>query len=397
MGDTRRGGIHHLTALFVKRVTAPGKYGDGNGLYLRVNDSGSKQWIQRLMVGGRRRELGLGGWPVVSLADAREAAMANRRAARQGEAPATGRRDSRDIPVFSAALVRRHAELSPGWSSDKFARQWLEMMRGHTRPLSARRIDQISAEDVREVILAVWQDKPPTGRKLKQRLADLFSWAMASGWRADNPVDVITPTLPRQGRTETHYASVPYAGVPAAMRAVLSARARLQTRLGLGLVILTASRTGEVRGARAEEFDLEAGIWTIPAARMKTRKEHRVPLSGQAAGLVRAALSAQLPRDEVVFAGQKGQMLSDAAFGAVMRRLGLAGVPHGFRTSFKTWAQEQAVDDAVSEAVLAHTIRNKVEAAYARSDLFARRVPVMQAWADYVVGSEGLFQKITTP
>ncbi len=374
-----------LTAAFVRSVRQPGLYWDEHGLVLRVKPSGYKQWIQRLFVHGKRRELGLGPVRLVTLAEARDAALANRKVARAGGDPrATPRRS---VPTFEQAAAKVFAMHRPTWT-DRHAGQWMSTLHMYAFPgVGRKRVDRISSADVMGVLLPIWNEKHQTAKRVRQRISTVMRWAIAQGYRVDNPAgDAIGAALPKPPRIQKHYKALPYGEVAAAVEAVRRAEARVAVKLGIEFLVLTACRSGEVRGTRWEEIDMEAGEWTIPAERMKSRREHRVPLSARAREIL-AEAKAYAPRSEWVFPSARGLVLSSFEFAGLLKALGIATVPHGFRSSFRDWAAERTdAPHAVMEAALAHAVRNRVEAAYARSDLFERRRVLMEQWAEYLAG-----------
>ena len=375
----------NLTAAFVRSVREPGLYWDEHGLVLRVKPSGYKQWIQRLFIHGKRRELGLGPVRLVTLAEARDAALANRKLARAGGDPRTKRRSS--VPTFERAAPKVFAMHRPTWT-DRHAGQWMSTLRTYAFPgIGGKRVDRIAPADVMGVLLPIWNEKHQTAKRVRQRISTVMRWAIAQGYRVDNPAgDAIGAALPRPPRVQKHYKALPYGEVAGAIDVIQRSEARVPVKLGFEFLVLTACRSGEVRGARWEEIDLEGGVWTIPAERMKSRREHRVPLSARAREIL-AEAKAHAPRSEWVFPSARGLVLPSFEFAGPLKALGIAAVPHGFRSSFRDWAAERTdAPHAVMEAALAHAVRNRVEAAYARSDLFERRRVLMDQWAEYLAG-----------
>ncbi|MDE0260132.1 MAG: tyrosine-type recombinase/integrase [Gammaproteobacteria bacterium] len=372
-----------LTAAFVRSVHEPGLYWDEHGLVLRVKPSGYKQWIQRLFIHGKRRELGLGSVRLVTLAEARDAALANRKVARAGGDPRTKRRSS--VPTFEQAAAKVFAMHRANWT-ERHAGQWIATLRTYAYPgIGGKRVDRIRSADVMGVLMPIWNDKYQTAKRVRQRISTVMRWAIAQGYRVDNPAgDAIGAALPKPPRVQKHYKALPYRKVAAAIEAVVGSEARLSVKLGIEFLVLTACRSGEVRGARWAEIDIEGGEWAIPAERMKSRREHRVPLSGRAREIL-AEAKAHAPRSELVFPSARGLVLPSFEFTGLLKALGVGAVPHGFRSSFRDWAAERTdAPRAVMEAALAHAVRNRVEAAYARSDLFERRRVLMEQWAEYL-------------
>ena len=375
-----------LTAAFVRTVQEPGLYWDEHGLVLRVKPSSYKQWIQRLFIQGKRRELGLGPVRLVTLAEARDAALANRKLARAGGDPMATQRTS--VPTFEQAAGKVLAMHRPAWKSAKHAGQWAATLRTYAYPkIGQKRVDRITTADVMGVLLPIWNEKHQTAKRLRQRIATVMKWAIAQGYRLDNPAgDAIGAALPKPTRIQPHYAALPYGEVATAIDAVRQSEATVPVKLGLEFLVLTACRSGEVRGARWEEMNLEGGEWTIPPERMKNQREHRVPLAQRAREIL-AEAKEHTAGSEWVFPSPTGLQLKDFNFSGLLRELGIAAVPHGFRSSFRDWAAECTdAPHAVMEAALSHVVRNKVEAAYARSDLFERRRALMEQWAEFLDG-----------
>ncbi|MYB05124.1 MAG: tyrosine-type recombinase/integrase [Gemmatimonadetes bacterium] len=378
-----------LTAAFVRSVREPGLYWDEHGLVLRVKPSGYKQWIQRLFIHGKRRELGLGPFRLVTLAEARDAAVANRKVARAGGDPRTKRHSS--VPTFEQAAAKVFAMHRANWT-ERHAGQWMATLRTYAYPgIGGKRVDRIRSADVMGVLMPIWNDKYQTAKRVRQRISTVMRWAIAQGYRVDNPAgDAIGAALPKPPRIQKHYKALPYDQVAGALATVRRSEARLSVKLGIEFLVLTAGRSGEVRGARWEEIDTRGGVWTIPAERMKSRREHRVPLSGRAVEVL-AEAKAHARRSECVFPSARGLALTSMDFSGLLKTLGIGAVPHGFRSSFRDWAAERTdAPHAVMEAALAHAVRDKAEAAYARSDLFERRRVLMEQWAEYLVnGTQG--------
>ncbi len=371
-----------LTAAFVKTAKA-GRHYDEHGLMLRVLPSGSRHWVWRGTVGGRRVDLGLGGYPYTSLAEARQKAFEYRKLARAGHDP----RAVKDAPpTFEAALEEVLAIQRPSWRpGSRSEAQWRASLRRYAFPrLGSMPVDQITTADVLAVLAPIWGTKRETARRVRQRIGAVMKWAVAQGHRTDNPAgDAIAAALPKGGAPRKHFRALPHAEVGAAIAEVWKSGAAVATKLALEFLILTAARSGEVRWARWDEIDDEAATWTIPADRTKSGREHRVPLSGRALAVLGVAEEFGDGSD-LVFPSPAGGVLSSSTLSKAIRDLELDCVPHGFRTSFRVWCGDTGVDREVAEAALAHVVRNKVEAAYARGTLFERRREVMEAWGDYV-------------
>lgn len=375
-----------LSAAFVRTVTAHGKYTDGHGLFLKVDTSGAKRWVQRIMIRGKRTEIGMGSASLVTLAEARETALQNRKLARAGGDPLQSKRASEALLTFEEASRKVHKIHEPTWRNKKHAAQFISTLETYTfRRIGKLKVSEVTTADVLAVLQPIWLEKPETARRVRQRIGTVMKWAVANGWRQDNPADAIAQALPKQDKTQAHRKALPYDKVPEFLDALKASDAGDATKLALELVILTASRSGEVRLAEWSEFDLDQAIWTRPAHRMKAKKEHRVPLSPRAVEVLSQARKLG-SGDGLVFPGTKyGKPLSDMTLSKLTKALGYDVDVHGFRTSFKTWTQERTnTPRDVAEAALAHTVKDKAEAAYARSDFFEKRRELMERWAEAI-------------
>ena len=375
-----------LSAAFIRNVNRPGRYGDGrggHGLSLLVkrtaNGRLSKTWAQRLRKHGKPFNVGLGIYPLVTLAEARQAALANRRALVQGHDPRGG-----GIPTFEQAaekVIRIHAATwTPGGKSEV---QWRASLRDYAMPILGHiRLDKITTADVLAVLLPIWNEKRETARRVRQRIGAIMKWAVAQNYRQDNPAgEAIGAALPKNGVHRQHHKALPHGEVGAAIQKVRQSGAYRATVLAFEFIVLTACRSGEVRGARWKEVDLSTATWTIPGKRMKTRREHRVPLSKRALQILNEAL-AFADGSGLVFPSLTGRTLSDSTISKLLREIGIPAVPHGFRSSFRDWCGDNGAAREVAEPCLAHTVKG-VEGAYFRSDLYARRAILMEEWAQY--------------
>ena len=385
----KKGGrrLHNaLSERTVRAAKAPGRYFDGQGLFLMVQPSGARSWVQRVTVKGRRMELGLGPYPVVTLKMAREAALTNRREIRNGENPKTIRRRERGVPTFAEAARKVFELRRPGWRNDKHAGQWIGSLEEFAFPrLGDRNMDEISTEDVIAVLSPIWHAKPTTAKRVRQRIGSVLTWAVAQGLRPDNPADAVKAVLARQSNGTTAQRSLPYAEVASAIEAVRTSQVAPVLKAAFEFLVLTAARAGEVRFATWDEIDLAAATWTIPAERMKAAREHRVPLSKRALDALGEARALRSRHGDLVFPSRGGRPLTERCFVQALGRLGIDATAHGFRASFRVWAQECTNSPReVCEAALAHTIKDKAEAAYARSDLFDKRRELMDGWARYL-------------
>ena len=374
-----------LSAAFI-RSAPPGRHADGNGLYLFVQPSGTRSWIQRLLVRGRRRELGLGSVALVPLAEAREKALANRKLAREGGDPLAEKRRSQGIPTFAEAAMRVLEQKRNGWRNPKHSREWLSSLSRFAFPrIGKMPVSEVTSADVLEILTPLWHRKVATAKRVRQRLRAVLEWAVAMEYRHDNPCDRIGPVLGAQQDVTEHMQAVPHREAGAVIRRVRASAALPGVKLALEFLVLTAARWGEVRWAEWKEIDRDGRVWTVPARRAKTNRRHRMPLCGRALEILKAAYALEEGAGLLVFTHGGGKPLHDSMLRRLFRKLGIAAVPHGFRSTFRDWAGEETDHPReVIEAALAHVVRNRVEAAYARSDLFERRRVLMDDWARYL-------------
>ena len=378
-----------LSVAKVRALSRPGRYSDGGTLILNVTPGGSKSWIQRVTVDGVRRDIGLGSFPLVSLAEARDKAFENRRLARGGGDPLAAKRKVK-APTIREAAQRTHEANRPRWRSERVAKKWWQGLNKHVFPiLGDKRVDRIGREDVLRVLTPLWTSRPEQARKLRQAIRSTLAWAQAHGHVDSNiAADAINGALPAQPAVKEHLRSLPYRDVPDALATVDASRASMFARLCLRFTVLTAARSGESRGATWEEIDLDAREWRIPARRMKSGVEHRIPLSDAALSVLARARPLRKDSD-LIFPSpvRKGRPLSDMALTKLLRDTGLAerATVHGFRSSFRDWCAETGQPRELAEAALAHTVPG-VEGAYFRSDLFERRRHLMADWAQYLTG-----------
>jgi integrase len=387
-----------LSALEVRNLTTPGLHPVGvvPGLALQVSPSGARSWVLRVRVGGRRRDMGLGGFPAVTLAAAREKARAARDLIREGVDPVERQREAamalraasataQTFEQCAAAYVKAHAA---GWRNAKHRQQFENTLEQYAHPvIGSVYVRDVAVPHVLAILEPIWSAKTETAVRLRGRIEMVLDWAAARDYRSkDNParwrghLDKLLPR-PSKVRKVEHHAAVAVADAGAFM-------ARLRAAEGMGaraleFAILTAARSGEVRLATWAEVDVAAGLWTIPASRMKAGKEHRVPLSAEALALLEKV--GRTAGSDYIFAAVRGGPLSDMTLSAVMRRMEVDAVPHGFRSTFRDWAAERtAYPNEVAEMALAHAIGDKVEAAYRRGDLFDKRRKIMADWATFL-------------
>lgn len=422
-----------LTARLVDTVTEPGKYFDGQGLFLRVQPNGAKQWVQRITIRGKRCELGLGSPPAIPLATARKLALENKGAAMLGRDPLQEKRNARAGLTFEAAVELYLAAKLDEFRNEKHKKQWRATLDTYAQPiLGPKMVAEIAMQDVLKVLEPIWQNKTETASRLRGRIEAVLSWAAVAGHRTgDNParwkgnLSEILPKPNKVAKVDNQPAlalgDVPRWWADLSLRDGMAARA-------LEFAALTAARSGEVRGMTWDEIDFggrdktdktdatplatlaTTATWNIPASRMKAERAHRVPLTPEATAILKS-----LPRTEspFVFHAQRGGMLSDMALSAVMRRMqeaevkaGRAGyldpvnkrpaVPHGMRSTFRQWAAERGFPRDMAELALAHFVGNEVERAYQRSDMLERRRDMMAAWAAFLRGEAGSGGNVVT-
>lgn len=398
------------------QVKEPGKYFDGQGLFLRVRKNGSKQWVQRITIRGKRCELGLGSPPAVTLAVARQLALDNRGKAMLGGDPLQEKREAAGALTFAEAVEKYLSTKLDEFRNEKHRKQWRSTLDTYALPLlGAKLVSEITVQDVLRVLEPIWISKTETAKRLRGRIENLLSWATVAGHRkGDNParwkgnLSQILPKPSKVAKTDNRPAialsDVPYWWAELAKREGMAPRA-------LQFLTLTAARSGEVRGMLWDEVEIGSNAtfatWKVPATRMKNQREHRIPLTQDATQLLKS-----LPRLEgspYVFFAPRGGMLSDMSISAVMRRMqesevknDRAGfldpsskrpaVPHGLRSTFRQWAAEQGYPRDMSEIALAHFIGSDVERAYQRSDMLERRREMMAAWAAFLRGEDAAAQ-----
>jgi len=375
-----------LTALKIRSLAEPGRYSDGDGLFLEINGKGAASWILRVQNNGKRQDIGLGSSKVVSLKEAREVAFATRQKIAQGIDPVAERKQERQvIPTFRRAAEMVHEEHEKAWKNGKHQNQWIATLKTYAFPkMGDRLVSEIEGPLIRDVLAPIWLAKPETARRVRQRIGTVLDWSYARGFRAtEAPMRSLSKGLPRQPKKDNHFAALPYVSVPDFMEKL---RARESVgRVALEALILTAARSGEIRGATWSELDLEAALWTIPAERMKMGRVHVVPLAPQAVAVFERAKKFKAGASDLVFPGQTVKKpLSDMTLLKILRDMELAVTVHGFRSAFRDWVAEQTdYSGEIAEAALAHTVSNKVEAAYRRTDFLDKRRLLMRDWAAF--------------
>lgn len=374
-----------LTAKFVEHISEAGKYYDEHGLFLRVRPSGAKKWLQRYTLNGRRREIGLGSAKIVSVATARRAAHQNLVLVSEGVDPIEDKKQVALIPTFEVAAREVYEANRPTWRNAKHASQVISTLNTYAFPIiGSMAVNDINSSHILRVLSPIWVTKSETAKRVRQRLSTVFKYCVAQQWRSDDPANIaIVEALPSNKKKVMHRKSISYNDITAFLETVSGSSAGVSTKLGLEFLILTAARSGEVRNAHWDEIDGE--LWTIPAERMKAGITHRVPLSARCMEILEEAK--KISRDSgFIFEGTKhGKPLSENTFNKLMKELGLNVHTHGFRTSFRTWTQEKTnYPREVAEAALAHSLKDKAEAAYARSDLLEKRAEMMETWAQFI-------------
>ena len=379
-----------LTVKMVRAINRPGMYGDGNTLYLNVAPGGSKQWIQRLTIHGRRHDIGLGGCRYVTLAQAREIAYENRTLARRGGDPLATKRQVKMV-TFRQAAQRTYKTLRPRWRNEKVAANWMQQLERHAfKKLGTLPVDRIGREDVLTVLTPIWTAKPETARRVRRAIRATLKWCQAHGFVEFNAAgEGVDGALPKMPAVKSHFRALPYREVASALETIQASRASLTAKLAFRFLVFTAARTSEIRGARWDEIDVDSRLWRIPGERMKNGTEHRVPLSAAALDVLDQARALH-DGSGLVFPSpvRRGCQISNMTLTKVLRDSGLAerATVHGFRSSFRDWCAETGKPREIAEAALAHTVGG-VEGAYFRSDLFERRSRLMDSWADYLTGS----------
>ena len=387
-----------LSAIEVSRLIAPGFHSVGvvAGLALQVSNPDARSWVLRVKVGSKRRDMGLGRYPDVTLAQAREKARDARKAIYKGidpilqrqRAQSTLRAEQASVITFDAAAAAYIKAKSPEWRSDIHARQWRSTLATFASPVIGKlHVADIGQAHVMRILEPIWTTKTETASRLRGRIENVLDWATTKHYRTgDNParwrghLDKLLPK-PEKVKPVVHYKAVSVDDVAGFYQA-LRQREGMAAR-ALEFVLLTAARSGEVRGATWTELDLTKGLWTVPGDRMKARKEHRVPLSASALALLNALH--RVEGTEFVFPAPRAGKLSDMALTAVMRRMGLESVPHGLRSTFRDWTSEKTTFPRdLAEKALAHALESKVEAAYQRGDMFERRRVMMETWAGFL-------------
>jgi integrase len=335
--------------LYVKTIDSiskPGRHGDGDGLYMLVAPSGTKSWVQRIVINGKRRDIGLGAYPTVKLADARSLAASIRSAVAEGRDPLEERREAKEaarnpipsVPTFAEAATSVIELRRPTWRNPKHAAQWENTLATYAFPVVGEKpVDAITPHDVLAVLEPIWTVKNETATRVRQRMETVMDWAVTHGYRLDNPAGkALLKVLPVIKREKEHHPSLPYDQVSWAVAQVRESTSNLLTKLAFEFLVLTAARSGEVRKANWEEILWQRRTWEIPAYKMKAGRNHRVPLSDRAMEVLKEAWETSGPDGLVFPSGPGGRAMSDMTITVLLRRVGVPAVPHGFRRSFRT-------------------------------------------------------------
>lgn len=386
--------INRLTEIGIKALKEPGLHADGNGLYLRVTASGSRSWIFRYQSGGRLRDMGMGKYPTISLATAREQSSEAHTQIMRGDDPIETRREKiaatsqRNIVTFDEAAERYIAAHESSWRNEKHRQQWKNTLATYASPVLGRKsVAAINTDDVLRILEPIWAEKPETAGRVRGRIENVLDWCKVRKFRdGENPAawrGNLNHLLPTHNKTRSvrHHPALAWREIPKFMTE-LRANGSLSAR-ALELTILTALRTSECVGGTWSEIDIDEAVWTIPPHRMKRYNEHRVPLSAAAIAMLSAL--PRRPDSEWLFPGARPKRtLSNMAMLELLRGMRPGLTVHGFRSTFRDWASEfTSFPHEVVEMALAHAIANKVEAAYRRGDLMEKRQKLMEAWAEY--------------
>ena len=369
----------------------PGRYQEGGGLYFRIAAGGSTGWLLRVRVNGSRVDRGLGGYPAVSLREARALAKTAYGALMQNGAGASRRRPQPATPSLSLreATIQAHRTFRQDWRSEHDTAKWLTRMEKHVlSKLGSRPVAEVTQEEILDVLEPLHANMPPTGRRIRQDIRRVFAWAQARRLRADNPAgDILDGALPRRVPRPRHYRAPHYSEVTDSLKRVRSGSANASTVWGFELIAHTASRYGEVRGMRWAELDSEWTTWTIPPERSKDLREHRKPVTRQMRSILKAAKEYQALQGiqtDLVICNRRGRPIGQGTILVLLSSYGIQHTVHGLRSAFRSWALDQGERWDCAETQMSHSLGNAVAAAYIRSDLLTLRAEMMQRWADYI-------------
>ena len=378
-----------LTAAECKKIDKPGFYRVADTLYLCVRSATSKSWVQRIVINGNRRNIGLGPFTLVSISKAKDRAFRNRVAIADGIDPVAEKRRS-NVPTFETAARETHKGLLRTFKSEKHGHNWIRHLEIYAFPkLGNMPVDRIGRQDVLSILKKLWNDKPAAAKQLRQRIRAVLSYCQAHGYVNQNYAgEAIDGALPKNGNGSKNHRAMNYREMPEAMKLIRNNVRSLPVSLCLQFIALTGTRSNEARQARWKEIDFDSSTWIIPADRMKAGKEHRVPLSQSALDVLERAKPMRNASDLIFPSVQRPRSpLSDTILNTWLRKTGLHDktVVHGFRSTFRTWASEQTdMPREVLEIALSHTVGNAVEQAYSRSDLLNKRIELMRLWGEYI-------------
>ena len=382
--------VGKLTAKGVEGLMTPGRYTDGDGLTMYVDSEGRRYWQLRYRLNAKRRDLSLGAVRTMSLREARDAAHKARALIRDGIDPvATRRKTAASRVSFEQAAERVHAMRVAGWSNGKHQDQWLASLRNHVYPLlGSKPVAELTRADVVGALAPIWLVMPETARRVKQRIEAIIDWAVGEEIRDDGlNFKLVTKALPRQSRRVKHMAALHYLDLPAFMKALAMSPATPSVRVAIELMILSASRPANIRFMTWDEVDLEAAVWRVPAAKMKMKRDHVVPLVPRAVEIVRLMERHRSAGRALVFPGDKpGRPMSENTKCKAIQALGFDATAHGFRSSFKDWSRAAGWEDYLSEFQLAHVDQNKSREPYGRDGQVAQRRAMMTEWSAFVAG-----------
>ena len=393
--------VNKLTALEVARLKIPGRYADGNNLYLLVEPSGAKRWVLRLTVNGRRRDMGFGNSIVIPLKKAREMAIYYKSLAKSGLDPILERKKEQGLNIsFQICAENVFKIVEPSLKNKKFAKSWISSLERYAYfYIGKKPISQVTSSDILNILTPIWYTKGETARKIKQRLRMIFKWARAKGYlKGDNPVELAEQALPKIKKSKNHFKAIDFNQLPNLIKKINHSTLSSVTRSALEFTILSAARTTEVINALWEEIYFDENLWIIPPERMKNNQEHIVPLTKRMISILND-LKKRSKNNVYIFEGPKNKPISNNTMRlALQRQLDVKATIHGMRSSFKDWASETTnFGNEVSEMVLGHSISNKIEAAYRRGKLLDKRRNLMEQWNDYLYCDEVKVIKINSP
>ena len=382
--------MKNITTATIRRLT-PGFHRVDTTLYIKVFPTGGKCWIQRLLINGVRRDLGLGGWPTVPLDEAKMKALENRRLLREGTDPLALKRKTK-LPTFRTAAEKTYETLKPRWRSVKVQQNWWNILERHAfKRIGNLPVDKVGREQVLTVLTPIWVPSPEMGRKLKRGIKAILDWSMAHGYIEVNVIDQVSGALPAQPAVKEHFRSLPYQEIPAALETIQSSNLSTSAKLALRMLILTMCRSGEVRHATWQEIDMQAKLWRIPGDKTKSGREHTIPLTPAMLEILQQAKSLHDGSDLVFPSSIKqGCPMTAETLSKSLKSCGLAdkATCHGFRAAGRTFAQEKTnCDHETMELALGHAVGNEVIRAYARSDLLAKRRRLFETYNNYLTGA----------